>query len=113
MITSRAGSNIFFTDASQLARHGFNRLARLTPRLGSLVRVYLFPPAHAFRKRKSFFRRHEEFDPVQAQESRWPLNAFPLKDRATLANKAPPQIANRGSAPKEEAPPERGAAEMP
>ncbi len=97
MITSTGSSNICFTDASQLARHGFNRLARLAPRPGSLARVYLSPPAHAFLNEKSFLWRHEEFDPVQVKESRWPLNAFPLEDRATLANKAPPQMANRGS----------------
>jgi hypothetical protein len=48
MIASMGSSNICFTDASQLAPHGFKRLARLAPRLDSLVRVYQIPLAHGF-----------------------------------------------------------------
>ena len=46
MIASMGSWNICFTDASQLARHGLNSLARLAPRLDSLVRVYQIPLAH-------------------------------------------------------------------
>jgi hypothetical protein len=48
MIASMGSWNICFTDASQLTRHGLNSLARLAPRLDSLVRTYQIPLTHGF-----------------------------------------------------------------